>query len=173
MHLGQTMLTLGFFALLTISVMNANRMIVKSDQEMYEGEAFDYAANFAQALLSEASSKIFDVKVIDSLFQQPNKFTTPSQLGPSASESISPWPDVAPYKSIGTYNDVDDYHGYERTVDTDILKGFKVTCVVYYVTETDPDTPSSSQTYFKRVDVSLEHVEYLKKVTYSSIVSYY
>lgn len=168
------MLTLASLVLLSISVLNTNRMIVDSDQEMYEGESLDLAVNFAEALLAEISSKKFDVNANETGTQDAAEFTPPSSLGPSSTEvvNVHPLPDAAWYKSIQYYNDVDDYVGYERTVNTARIRGYKVNANVYYVTDADPNNPATEQTYFKKVIVSVEHPSYLKRISFSTIVTY-
>lgn len=183
MHLGQTMLTLAALVLLSLSVLNTNRMIVESDQQMYEGESLDLAVNFAEALLDEISMKKFDSNVneFDTTYQAAEEFTPVVSLGPGGGETISPWPDttssdttgtLAKYKSISTYDDIDDYDGYERVVNTARITGFQVTSEVFYVTDANPNDPASVQTYFKKIIVNIEHPNYLNRVTFSTIASY-
>ncbi len=172
MSLGQTMLTAAFLVLVTILVLNANTLVINSEQETYEGEAFDLATNYAQALLNEIGRKKYDQYAIDTLYQAPSAFTPAGSLGPESGEVITPWPDVAPFKSFTTYNDVDDYNGYVRTIDSEIIKGFQVSAVVYYVTQANTNTKSTTQTYLKRIDVSVQHPSYLKTVTFSTIATY-
>ncbi|MFQ5800071.1 MAG: hypothetical protein ACE5H0_15450 [Bacteroidota bacterium] len=172
MNMGQTMLTLAALVLVSIAVLNANRMIVDSDQEMYEGEALDLAVSYAEGILEEIATKRFDENALDSTYQDPSEFTSASALGPESAESFTPWPDVAPWNSISMFDDVDDYDGYDRTVDSERLRGFKLTAKVYYVTETNLDQESSVQTYLKRVEVNVEHPSYLEKATFATVLTY-
>ena len=172
MHLGQTMLALGALVLLSISVVNTNRMIVDSDQETYQAEALDYAVSLSKSLFGEIATKKFDANATDTTYQSESQFTLPSGLGPASGEVLATWPDSAYFSSIPTYNDVDDYNAYERMVNTARIKGFKVTAQVYYVTDSNTDDPAAVQTYYKKVIVSVEHPIYLKKVSFSTIVSY-
>jgi len=172
MNMGQTMLTLAALVLVSIAVLNVNRMIVDSDQAMYEAEALDLAVSYAEGLLEEIATKRFDENALDSTYQDPSEFTSASALGPESGESFTPWPDMAPWKSIGILDDVDDYEDYERTIDTERLKGFKLTADVFYVTETNLDQESSVQTYLKRVEVNVEHPSYLEKATFATVLTY-
>ncbi|MGH2569433.1 MAG: hypothetical protein ACRDGA_13930 [Bacteroidota bacterium] len=169
--MGQTMVTAGFFVLLIAAVISANRMIGESTSTTYEGDAMNMAVDIARSVMNAAYRKKFDENAIDSVYQAASDFTAPASLGPSSSEIISPWPDQVPYKSPGLYDDFDDYNGYVRTVDAAALKGFIVTVQVYYVDESK-FLKSNVQTYFKRIDISVEHPTYLQnKVTYSTIVT--
>ena len=169
--MGQTMITSAFFVLLIASAINANRLIMESTQSTYEADATNLAVDIARSVITEAYKKKFDDRYVDSVYQVPSDFTAPSSLGPSISEVFTPSPDRVPYQSPSRFDDVDDYHGYTRTVDAADIKGFIVTVEVYYI---DPSTyvRTTVQTYLKRINVSVEHPVYLKtKATYSSVVT--
>jgi hypothetical protein len=167
---GQTMITAGFFVLLILLVISANRMINESTVSIDEGDAINLSVDIGRAVISEVYRKVYDEKWIDSVYQATTDYTAPSLLGPESDERFA-LPDVVPYKSFLRYDDVDDYNGYSRVVDAGSIKGFKVSVQVYYV---DPSTfaKTNTQTYLKKVDVSVEHPTYLQpKVTYSTIVT--
>lgn len=164
------MITAGFFVLLIVVVISANRMINESTVSTGEGDAVNLSVDIARALVNEAYRKIFDEKWIDSVYQATSDYTSPSLLGPDTGEKFT-LPDVVPYKSYAMYDDVDDYNGYSRIVDAGSMKGFKVSVQVYYIDQS-AFAKTSTQTYLKRVDVSVEHPTYLqKKVTYSSVIT--
>lgn len=190
MSMGQTMITAAFLALLIVSAINVNRMLVESAQSGYEAQAYDLAVGIAQDLLVEATNKKFDENAVtqSGITQNATAFST--TMGPSTSEraSIVPWPDASStnaFKSKLYYTDVDDYNGYERTVNTKTISGFKVTAEVYYVTGTNLDVKTTTRTYFKRIDVYVGHSlylvnkkvpdsdpNYLRAVTYSRLKTY-
>lgn len=164
------MITAGFFVLLIVVVISANRMINESTVSTGEGDATNLSVDIARAVVNEAYRKIFDEKWIDSVYQAATEYTSVSLLGPETGEKFT-LPDVVPYKSYAMYDDVDDYNGYSRIVDAGSMKGFKVTVQVYYIDQSTY-AKTSTQTYLKRVDVSVEHPTYLqKKVTYSTVVT--
>lgn len=164
------MITAGFFVLLIVVVISANRMINESTVSTGEGDAINLSVDIARAVVNEAYRKIFDEKWIDSVYQAATEYTSVSLLGPETGEKFT-LPDVVPYKSYAMYDDVDDYNGYSRIVDAGSMKGFKVTVQVYYIDQSTY-AKTSTQTYLKRVDVSVEHSTYLqKKVTYSSVIT--
>ncbi len=167
------MLSAATLVVLVTLVLNANRLIIQGEEDIVKGETFDIAVNYAQALLTEISRKKFDAASIDSGYQPTSDFTSPYSLGPSSSElsQISPWPDVAPFKSVAAYDDADDYHGYQRVIDTDVTKGLKLWGEVYYVTGTNPNSKVTSKTYFKRVIVYAQHPSYLNTISFSTLVT--
>ena len=173
MNLGQTMLSAATLVVLAVLVLNANRLIVQGEEDIVKGETFDIAVNYAQALLTEVSRKKFDAASKDSGYQAASEFTSPYSLGPNSAElsQVNPWPDVAPFRSMFAYDDADDYHGYQRTIDTDVVKGLKLWVEVYYVSNTSPNTKTYSKTYFKRINVYAQHSSYLNTISFSSLIT--
>jgi hypothetical protein len=81
------------------------------------------------------------------------------------------------YKSINGYNDVDDYDGYTRIVGADTTNGIRIggyvlTVRVFYVDPSNPDVKVNYQTNVKRIEIDVEHPQYLPKITYSSLMAY-
>ena len=188
MNLGQTMITMGMFVLLVMSVISANRMLVQNAENGLQTEAMTESATIANDVFSEAQSKKFDSTVPsnDDGKMTQGMFTAPggSDWGP---KSTFPLPDSSyngHYKSITSpgYDDVDDYNGYTRIVSADTLNGIRiggyfVTVRVFYVLPTNPDDSVHYQTFFKRIEVDVQHHPYLdflpnQKLTYSSLMSY-
>ena len=181
MGMGQTMLTSAFLVLLTIAVMNANKMIVDRDINYYEQEAFKQAGILANSLLDEIVRKKYAGEADTSgAYQLRTDFY--SALGPSstASNYVNPGgaPDTYPYKSIrgdnGNYfDDIDDYKGYRRSANAGNITGFLLTVNVMYVSPVNPSVITSTQQYLKRIDVTVSHPTYLKKnLTFNRIISY-
>jgi hypothetical protein len=188
MNLGQTMITMGMFVLLVMSVISANRMLVQNAETSLQTEALMESATIANDLFSEAQGKLFDQFVDTSRTNQvPADFSPPgggssSGWGPTDAEraAVGTLPDssyTGDYRSIGVYNDVDDYNGYTRIVSADTLNGIRiggylVTTRVFYVDPNNLDVAVNYQTFFKRIEVDVEHPQYLTKITYSSLMTY-
>ena len=189
MNLGQTMIGMGMFILLVMSVISANRMLVQNAETNLQTEALTESATIANDLFSEAQSKKFDELADDSGAQDSSAFSSPSGGAPSGSEwgpssteqsKVGPMPDssyVGHYRSINAFDDVDDYNGYTRIVNADTANGIRiggylVTVRVFYVSASNPDVAVPCQTFFKKIEVDVEHPQYLQKITYSSLMSY-
>jgi hypothetical protein len=198
MNLGQTMITMGMFVLLVMSVISANRMLVQNAETGLQTEALTESATIANDIFQEAQSKKFDALVDTSRSNQDQAdFSSSSggsplnsEWGPSASESslVGTLPDSSYYghnpRSINAYSDVDDYNGYTRIVMADTnngirIGGYLVTVRVMYVDPNltpDPVTKDliavNYQTFMKRIEVDVEHSLYLPKITYKSVMAY-
>ncbi|MBE0557878.1 MAG: hypothetical protein IH628_11655 [Proteobacteria bacterium] len=171
MNLGQTMLSAGALVLLTILVINAHRLVVQSGDAAVSAEAAQVGIDLAQSLLDEIQTKKFDQFADTSGSQAVSEFTAPASLGPGAGESFT-LPDTIIYKSIGKYNDVDDYHGYTRNTAVGQFAGYQLSVTVVYVDDDDPDVVVATRTYTKRVQVTVINSKYFKNMTFAAVVSY-
>lgn len=192
MNLGQTMISALALLLLTVLVLNANRLIIRSGEDMMTAEALDAGVTLAQSLLEEIETKWYDLAISDGNYpnHSPSSFTGASSLGPSSTErSQVPLPDQEPFKSAGLgdlrilgsgpnysgYNDIDDYHGYYRIANAGGFSGFRLDVQVYYVTSSNPDVSCGYRTFYKRVDVTVTHPTYIpssKPMRFSAVMAY-
>jgi len=192
MGLGQTMITLGMFILLIMSVISANRMINENLQAQLETQAMATSATLANDLLLEIVGKRFD-GIVDSTrlvsgICATSEFSTYTATllgtgwGPTATEQANcPQPDssyTGAFKSIAAFNDIDDYDWYQRIVTANGITGFKLTVVVYYVASGTPDTKTTStKTNFKRVQITVTQDQFLNTTlnnvpVYTALASY-
>lgn len=193
MSFGQTMIASAFLVLLTIAVINANKLIVDSDTSQYEMESIEQAGHLANSLLSEIAKKKFDEYADTSYYGlQPLTSLTPSsRLGPDPLHEwgyttyyeniFVPLPDYYPYRSAVDiyyyYDDVDDYNGYFRIDTTNTYTRDTLRVVVYYITPNSSAEQgynlSSSRTYYKKVDVHVINRRYFSDtLTFSTIITY-
>lgn len=164
---------LGALALLSLVSLSINTMIVGKTTTMLEAEAQLNAISIAQSMLDEVMTKSYDAATASAKVYNASDFTAVGSLGCSGAEaSAVPQPDAYPYKSVFGYNDVDDYHRYRRTVFTPRMGNFDVRDTVVYVVETNPDQKASSQTFFKRVTVTVRHPNMLSPLTLSDVAVY-
>ena len=77
-----------------------------------------------------------------------------------------------PFQSKPKFNDVDDYNGYTRIVSSPRLGDYTVKDTVYYVSGTDLDSLSNTQTWWKKVEVKVTHPNLLIPGTVKSVVVY-
>jgi hypothetical protein len=195
MNLGQSVLAILALVVITFLVVSANRIVANSLQDELKGEAFDLAGDIANDVMNEALKKKFDdPTVVRSFTYKPywwsspvtvyyklydfyndtTDFTKPVSLGPTSSEkTLVPLPDTYPYKSFTGYDDFDDYNGYQRIVNTQVMSGFVVKCIVSYVASNNLTTPYLGRTYYKRLLVKITQPTYLTDTLYFSTVMTY
>jgi len=189
MSQGQSFLAILALVVITFLVVSTNRIITDSLQDELKGEAYNQAGEIANDLINETlKTKFDDPTVVHTIslsyypwsksyklydfYQQTTDFTLPSKLGPTTSVGYAGHPDTYPYKSIG-YDDFDDYNGYQRIVDTPIMKGFVVNCTVTYADTTNPNTPVNYRTYYKRLVVKVMQPTYLPDTLFFSTIMTY
>ena len=164
MNSGQIMFILGAFAMLSMLALNVNRTVYGSLILGLEMEATLNGLSIGQSMLDEVLQKNFDQKTINKIAYSYSDITPAGSLGPGSTEAISGFDSA--YTSGGTFhdfqskskfNDVDDYKGYKRKVWDSRLGYFEVTDSVKYVKELEPNTASSSATFYKMVVVVVRH----------------
>ncbi|HCA78426.1 MAG TPA: hypothetical protein DEP53_01695 [Bacteroidetes bacterium] len=177
MNSGQIMFILGAFAMLSMLALNVNRTMIGSLVLGLEMESTLNALSIGQSMLDEVMQKNFDEKTLDEVAYAYSDITASGNLGPESGESITGFDSA--YTSGGTFhdfqskltfNDVDDYKGYTRKVWDSRLGYFEVTDSVKYVSETSPNTISSTATFYKMVVVVVRHPN-LPKATDTSSTS--
>ncbi len=166
MNTGQILLVIGALTLLSIVSLSVNTLIVSKTTTILQAEAELTAISIAQSMLDEVKTKYFDQRVAyDSVkVFNPSFFTAPASFGPSGAEAVKvPLPEppdtVVPYKSMkkSNYDDVDDYHNYRRFYYSHALGLFTVVDTVFYVLESNPDQVSGTQTFVKKIVVTVRH----------------
>jgi hypothetical protein len=174
MSLGQTMISIATLVALTIMVVTSQRYLIEGQKQAISAECLDLATMQADALFAEITRKQFDQNVTYDYYQPESEFESAYSLGPSsdARTHVSPWPDLKPFKSIPYFTDIDDYNGYERNVNTDLITGIQLSVAVFYVAESNPDNIVYYRTYLKRIEVTAQHPLYLEPITFGTVVAY-
>ncbi len=154
---------IGALVLFGIFLSTSNQQLLVNTQVSEKSEYYITAVSLGQSMIDEAKSKAFDAKTVTAISVPRTALS--ATLGPETGESVH-LPDtltsIAPYTSSQqgylsavTYNDIDDYNGYSRLVNTQRTEGYKILTTVRYVSETNPAVTSLLQTYAKRFDVSV------------------
>ena len=193
MNLGQTMITLGMFILLMMTVISANRILIENAKTATQTDALASASVLSNNLFAEIMRKPFDQNVvIDTTAATWRQDTTGIKI--SSESSLSPYngskwgvrgrltlPDDTTgnngnYRSRTILKDIDDYDGYSRTARVVIRPGetvsYTIAVTVYYVVWSAPDVLTSTQTFFKKVGVTVTQSQYGVSQVYSAVASY-
>lgn len=173
MGTGQMMAIIVAISLLGIVSLSNNTLTISNTKTMLEAEASLSAISIAQTLIDEIETKSYDLATLNKKIMNATEFTAASGLGPSSQEqSYVKLPDVSPFKSLKYYNDLDDYHGYQRIVTTPRMGDFKVKVSIVYVSESNPEVVSTSQTFHKKIVVSVSHLNLPSSLELSDISVY-
>lgn len=138
----QSILTIGSIFILSLVSLSFNSSLLQNNTVELENKVYLTAFSLADDVIEEIKQKAFDEKTL--VFPTVNRSTlTPAGSLGNEGESY-------PY-----FDDVDDYNNYSRDADEPHAEKYHISAKVYYVSETDPDTKSSTQTFHKRVDVTV------------------
>ena len=151
------MLTIAAMILLAIISLRFNSAVTETSNAETNNKVYLTAFSLADNLIEEIKSKSFDQTTVNFPTTNPASLTPSDSLGPDSGE-------VYPY-----YNDIDDYNGFQDTITAPYFETYYVSCSVQYVSANDPDEVSSTQTFYKKVTVTisspyLDHSVFLSSI---------
>ena len=169
------LLVVGAMAILSTLTMSINTTILQAYVVSYDSEATIDAMSFGQAMIDEIQTQAFDsVTTTTQVVKTPALCTPPSRLGADidSEKAVTAFGrvDSFPYLSQVDFNDVDDYNHYSRLVKSTHLGNFIVRDSVFYVQEASLDVPASTQTWYKKILVTISHPNLFRPVVMKSIV---
>lgn len=156
MNTGQMMLVIGAFAMLATLALSINGTIINTMSLSLESEMAMNAHAYAQSMLDEILTKWFDEKAISTKIYNYSDMTAMESFGPNFGEVI---PKVGgfdlTFASLTKFDDVDDYHRYQRKITNNLGWVFTIVDSIDYVYEGEDSTDmrSPTQTFYKRITV--------------------
>ena len=139
----QSMLTIAGMVILALISLRFNSTVLNTSESQTENKVYLTAFSIADNLIEEIKGKSFDQTTIQFPTTNPASLTPPASLGPDSGEAYP------------NYNDVDDYNGFKETITAPYFETYNVSCSVEYVNSNDPDVASSTQTFYKKVTVTV------------------
>jgi hypothetical protein len=152
-------LTIGAMALLAMISLRFNATLLENRTTEIENKVYLTAFSLADDLIEEIKQKAFDEETVEWRAITADQLTSVDAFGP-----LDPGEN-----SVYDFDDIDDYHGYQKEVSLPHAENYTVTCTVNYVTATNQDIISSTQTFFKRVTVQVTS-PYMSHPVYLSFV---
>ena len=153
----QSILTIGGMIILALISLRFNSSVMQTSSADFENKVYLTSFSIADNLIEVIKSKSFDQHTINFPTTNPASLTPPDSLGPDPGE-------VKPY-----YNDIDDYDGFHDTTAAPYFEKYYISCKVEYVTASNPDVESSTQTFYKKVTVTVSSDYLSNPVSISSI----
>ncbi len=151
------MLTVGAMLLLAIVSLNFNSTVLDTSTSDMQNKIYLTAFSISDNLIEEIKQKSFDEATIEFPTTNTASLTPPANLGPEAGETYP------------NYNDVDDYNGFADTITAPYFETYYVSCSVEYVDGDNPDVASTTQTFYKKVTVTVSSPYLKSPVSLSSI----
>jgi len=136
-------LSIGAMALLALISLRFNTTLLENRTTEVENKIYLTAFSLADDLIEEIKQKAFDEQTVDWRAITADKLTPFSSFGPIDDGE----------NSVINFDDIDDYHGYQKSVSLPHVENYSVMSTVDYVSASNPDVTSSVQTFFKRITV--------------------
>lgn len=160
------MLTIGSILLFGMFLSTSNKLMTGNSQIAAQNEYYIAGLSLAQSIIDEAKTKEFDQNTVGKIVSSITGLTTVGSLGRDGGAEAVPSRDTlssrAPYSatnkgyfSAARFNDVDDYNGYTRIVNTPRAENYQVRVTVNYASETSPDALKASRTFCKTMTVKV------------------
>lgn len=162
MNTGQTIISAGALALLSMIILRINTTFLNTNSILYESKFNITAMSLATSIIEEATSKAFDEKTDSASVS--NVLQLSKSLGKEAGE-------VYPY-----FDDFDDFDGYTISTKGDPTfesAEFTITAHVYYVDSSNPEVKSSVPTWNKKIDVDVVSPSMVDTIKFSQVYSYW
>ena len=153
----QSLLSMGAMIILALSSLNFNSSVLETSTVEVESKVALTAFSLADDLIEEVKGKSFDETTKPFPTTNPANLTPANSLGPESGESYS------------TFDDIDDYNGYVKNVSAPHAENYHIGCLVQYVDGDNPDQVTLSQTFYKKVTVTVTSPYMKDPVTLSFI----
>ena len=143
MNTGQSFLSIGALLLFSLVSLNFNSSVLSNTTVEVENKVYLTAFSLADDLIEEVKQKAFDAATLTFPTTDPSILTGAYSLGHGWWET---YPD---------YNDIDDFNGFVQSVSAPHAENYQITCVVQYVDGDNPDQAVWTQTFYKKVTVTV------------------
>ncbi len=143
MNTGQSFLSIGALLLFSLVSLNFNSSVLSNTTVEVENKVYLTAFSLADDLIEEIKQKAFDAATLNFPTTDPSTLTGAYNLGHGSWET---YPD---------YNDIDDFNGFVKSVSAPHAEGYQIICVVRYVDGDNPDKIVWTQTFYKKVTVTV------------------
>lgn len=156
------LLLLGAIAIFGRFTLTINNSRYTNEFWIIQSEAQMVATSLAAGILETAAAKAFDEVTQEGFFSgQPTDLTAPSQLGAESGENYP------------AYDDIDDYEGLNLEIIGANGIRYEVVGRVRYVSGDNPASEQTSQTYFKKLTVTVQSEFMPFPVAMSRVCAYY
>lgn len=153
----QSILAVGSIFILSLTSMSFNSALLQSNTVEIENKVYLTAFSLADDVIEEMKGKAYDENTLTFPTVNRSTLTASGSLGKESGETY-------PY-----FDDVDDYNNLTFNADEPHAEKYTISSKVYYVSETNSDSKSTTQTFHKRVDVTVSS-PYLKNSVVLSFI---
>jgi hypothetical protein len=162
------MLALGSLVMFATFLGSSNKVMIGNNQLASQNEYYIAALSYGQSVIDEAKTKHYQGTVMVGGVPAPSLL-----LGVETSAEKINYVDtmtVKGYASEQKFDDVDDYDGYSRLVNSPRAEGYRISASVNWADETNPNLVSATPTAYKRMLVKITS-PYFPKIEKGGVTS--
>ncbi len=145
----QSFLSLGAITLFAITSLSFNKHVLNNATNELENKVTLTAISLADALIEEIKVKGFDEVTLEFPTSSAGNLTAANLLGAEPGE-------VYPH-----FDDVDDYNGFTKVASTPHAENYTLHANIYYLEPDKPELYTTSQTFYKKLIVTVSN-QYLR-----------
>lgn len=139
----QSILSLGAMLFVSVTALRFNSTVLQNSTLEIENKVYLTAFSLADDLIEEIKNKSFDKATTTFPTIAAANLTSPALLGPEAGETSA------------TFNDIDDYNNFTKSVNAPHAENYTVTCKVFYVDPNNPDVKINTQSFYKKAQITV------------------
>lgn len=162
MGTGQSLFAIIAIILLTSVATKVNDTILNTQDTTQNSKFALVAISLAKSRIEEINRLAYDEATLNNAVNTTNSLTASGTLGLDAYENAEP-----------AYDDCDDYNNFTEVDSTLQSAIYKIVTKINYVTASNPDGYSTSQTWHKRITVTVTSNSMKDTVRLYSIYSYF
>ncbi|MCG6914322.1 hypothetical protein LJE86_10440 [bacterium BMS3Abin03] len=159
MNTGESLISIGALIVFSLVSLNFNSSLLNNTTVEIENKVYLTAFSLADDLIEEIRQKAFDAATVEFPTTNTASLTSAYSLG-HRSDEIYP-----------NFNDVDDFNDFNKTVSAPHAENYQVTCKVYYVDGDNPDNIVWTQTFYKKVIITVSSPYLRHSVQLSQIIT--
>lgn len=144
---GETLITLGAVFMLSFAAINMNNSFTENNDFFNQTKFGLESIALANSIIEEASQLPFDEMSWDTtkVEKMASDFTPHGNLGPDYGETNNM-----------LFDDFDDFNNF-MIMDTTQQNVYQISCKINYINPANPDTFISTQSFFKKITVSVKN----------------
>lgn len=153
----QSFLSIGALTLFAITSLSFNKHVLNNSTNELENKVMLTAISLADALIEEIKVKGFDEVTLGIPTASAGNLTPANLLRAELGE-------VYP-----NFDDIDDFNGFIKTASTPHAENYTLSANIYYIEPDQPTVYKTTQTFYKRLVVSVSNQYLRNPVTLSFI----
>jgi hypothetical protein len=137
------MLTMGAMMLVSLSSLRFNSIMLQNSTIETENKVYLTAFSLADDMIEEIKNKSFDEATL--------LYPTTATAVLTKSDSLG----HEPGEVYSNFDDIDDYNNYSKLISAPHAEDYTVSCKVFYVDANNQDNKITTQSFYKKVTVTV------------------